>query len=30
LSGVRCVCIAAGELHSAAVTVDGDLYCWGK
>mmetsp|Transcript_27001 Transcript_27001/g.59364 ORF Transcript_27001/g.59364 Transcript_27001/m.59364 type:complete len:687 (-) Transcript_27001:165-2225(-) len=29
LSGVRCVCVAAGELHSAAVTVDGDLYTWG-
>jgi E3 ubiquitin-protein ligase HERC2 len=29
LSGTRCVCIAAGELHSAAVTVDGDLYTWG-
>ena len=30
LSGIRCVCIAAGELHSAAVTVDGDLYTWGE
>ena len=29
LSGARCVCVAAGELHSAAVTVDGDLYTWG-
>mmetsp|Transcript_68764 Transcript_68764/g.76940 ORF Transcript_68764/g.76940 Transcript_68764/m.76940 type:complete len:684 (-) Transcript_68764:7-2058(-) len=29
LSGIQCVCIAAGELHSAAVTVDGDLYTWG-
>lgn len=29
LSGIRCVAVAAGELHSAAVTVDGDLYCWG-
>ena len=29
LSGTRCVCVAAGELHSAAVTVDGDLYTWG-
>mmetsp|Transcript_936 Transcript_936/g.2387 ORF Transcript_936/g.2387 Transcript_936/m.2387 type:complete len:689 (-) Transcript_936:301-2367(-) len=29
LAGVRCVCVAAGELHSAAVTVDGDLYTWG-
>jgi alpha-tubulin suppressor-like RCC1 family protein len=23
------VCVAAGELHSAAVTSDGDLYTWG-
>ena len=29
LSGIRCVQVAAGELHSAAVTVDGDLYTWG-
>jgi len=29
LSGIRCVCIAAGELHSAAINVDGDLYTWG-
>lgn len=29
LAGIRCVCVAAGELHSAAVTVDGDLYTWG-
>lgn len=29
LSGTRCVCVAAGELHSAAVSVDGDLYTWG-
>lgn len=25
----KIVCIAAGELHSAAVTSDGDLYTWG-
>jgi alpha-tubulin suppressor-like RCC1 family protein len=29
LASVRVVCISAGELHSAAVTVDGDLYTWG-
>ncbi len=29
LAGIRCVCVAAGELHSAAVSVDGDLYTWG-
>jgi alpha-tubulin suppressor-like RCC1 family protein len=29
LAHVRCVCIAAGELHSAAVTADADLYTWG-
>lgn len=29
LSGMRCVCVAAGELHSACVTVDGDVYTWG-
>ncbi|KAL7559429.1 hypothetical protein ACA910_009989 [Epithemia clementina (nom. ined.)] len=29
LSGVRCVCVAAGELHSAVVTSDGDVYSWG-
>jgi alpha-tubulin suppressor-like RCC1 family protein len=26
---VTCTCVAAGELHSAAVTVDGDVYTWG-
>jgi hypothetical protein len=25
LAGVRCVCVSAGELHSAAVSVDGKL-----
>lgn len=29
LASERCVCVAAGELHSAAVTADGDLYTWG-
>jgi alpha-tubulin suppressor-like RCC1 family protein len=29
LSGLRCVCVSAGELHSAAITSDGDCYTWG-
>ena len=29
LAGVRCTSVAAGELHSAAVSVDGDLFTWG-
>ena len=29
LSQVTCTSVAAGELHSAAVTVDGDVYTWG-
>lgn len=29
LNGVCCVCVAAGELHSAIVTSDGDVYTWG-
>lgn len=28
-SGVRIVCVAAGEIHSAAVSADGDVYTWG-
>jgi hypothetical protein len=30
LAGVRCVCVSAGEIHSAAVSADGDVYTWGK
>lgn len=29
LAGTRVVCVSAGEIHSAAVSVDGDLYTWG-
>jgi alpha-tubulin suppressor-like RCC1 family protein len=29
LAGIRCVCVSAGELHSAVVTADGDVYSWG-
>lgn len=29
LDAVRSVCVAAGELHSAVVTEDGDVYTWG-
>jgi hypothetical protein len=28
LKSVTCVCVAAGELHSAVVTSDGDVYSW--
>jgi alpha-tubulin suppressor-like RCC1 family protein len=26
----KCICVAAGELHSGAVTIDGDVYTWGE
>lgn len=29
LAGIRCNNVSAGELHSAATTVDGDVYTWG-
>lgn len=29
LSGIRIICVSAGEIHSAAVSVDGDVYTWG-
>ena len=30
LKNVKCMCVSAGELHSGAVTVDGDVYTWGE
>ena len=30
LSHKKCICVSAGELHSAAVTSDGDVYTWGE
>jgi alpha-tubulin suppressor-like RCC1 family protein len=30
LKDEKCICIAAGELHSGAVTINGDVYCWGE
>jgi alpha-tubulin suppressor-like RCC1 family protein len=29
LQSLTCICVAAGELHSACVTSDGDVYTWG-
>ncbi len=29
LARIRVVCTSAGEIHSAAVSVDGDVYTWG-
>jgi alpha-tubulin suppressor-like RCC1 family protein len=29
LAGTRIVCVSAGEIHSAAVSLDGDVYTWG-
>lgn len=30
LKDTKCICVAAGELHSGAVTIDGDVYTWGE
>jgi alpha-tubulin suppressor-like RCC1 family protein len=30
LKNAKCICVSAGELHSGAVTVDGDVYTWGE
>ncbi len=30
LKNVKCTCVSAGELHSGAVTTDGDVYTWGE
>lgn len=30
LKNEKCICVAAGELHSGAVTIDGDAYTWGE
>lgn len=30
LKDEKCICVAAGELHSGAVTINGDVYTWGE
>ena len=30
LKNEKCICVAAGELHSGAVTIHGDVYTWGE
>lgn len=30
LKDTKCICVSAGELHSGAVTIDGDVYTWGE
>ncbi len=30
LKNEKFICVAAGELHSGAVTIDGDVYTWGE
>jgi hypothetical protein len=30
LKNLKCICVSAGELHSGAVTIDGDVYTWGE
>ncbi|KAL7493380.1 hypothetical protein ACHAWT_002530 [Skeletonema menzelii] len=30
LKGEKCICVAAGELHSGVVTIDGDVYTFGE
>jgi alpha-tubulin suppressor-like RCC1 family protein len=30
LKNEKCICVAAGELHSGAVTINGDVYTWGE
>ena len=30
IKNVKCICVSAGELHSGAVSVNGDVYAWGE